>query len=101
MPWMRNAHTGGPRQCDQTVSSPDRELSYDPRIFLPAEHAVDVHLGPFIERHEQLGQLLRRASRTRSARKSSENFLSIVATILSLEILASKCGLERSLSRSR
>jgi hypothetical protein len=47
------------------------------------------HLGPFIERHEQLGQLLRRASRTRSARKSNEDFLAIAATILSLEILAS------------
>jgi hypothetical protein len=47
------------------------------------------HLGPFIERHGQLGDLLRRASRTRSAKKSNENFLTIAATILSLEILAS------------
>jgi hypothetical protein len=47
------------------------------------------HLGPFIERHGQLSELLRQASRTRSAKKSNENFLMIAATILSLEILAS------------
>jgi hypothetical protein len=47
------------------------------------------HLGPFIERHGQLSELLRQASRTRSAKKSNEHFLMIAATILSLEILAS------------
>jgi hypothetical protein len=47
------------------------------------------HLGPFIERHEQLGQLLKRASTTRSAKKSNESFVRIATTILSLEVLAS------------
>ena len=47
------------------------------------------HLGPFIERHKQLGQLLKRASTTRSAKKSREGFVRIATTILSLEILAS------------
>jgi hypothetical protein len=46
-------------------------------------------LGPFIERQQQLGQLLRKASTTRSAKKSNESFLKIATTILSLEILAS------------
>jgi hypothetical protein len=47
------------------------------------------HLGPFIERHEQLGQLLKIASTTRSAKKSNESFITIATTILSLEVLAS------------
>jgi hypothetical protein len=46
-------------------------------------------LGPFIETHHELRQLLRKASTTRSAKKSNEGFARIAATILSLEILAS------------
>lgn len=46
-------------------------------------------LGPFIERHHELGQLLREASRTRSAKRSREGFVQIATTILSMEILAS------------
>jgi hypothetical protein len=46
-------------------------------------------LGPFIETHQELRQLLRKASTTRSAKKSNEGFARIAATILSLEILAS------------
>jgi hypothetical protein len=46
-------------------------------------------LGPFIERHRELHQLLRKASTTRSAKKSNEGFVLITTTILSLEILAS------------
>ena len=46
-------------------------------------------LGPFIERHRELRQLLRKASTTRSAKKSNEGFVLITTTILSLEILAS------------
>lgn len=46
-------------------------------------------LGPFIERHQELRQCLRRASTTRSAKKSNEGFMQIATTILSLEILAS------------
>src|ERR1700734_1106983 len=46
-------------------------------------------LGPFIETHLELRQLLRKASTTRSAKKSHEGFVRIATTILSLEILAS------------
>ena len=46
-------------------------------------------LGPFIEKHKDLRQILRRASTTRSAKKSNEGFIHIATTILSLEILAS------------
>ena len=47
-------------------------------------------LGPFIETHEQLRQLLRKASTTRSAKKSNQGFVRIATTMLSLEILASR-----------
>jgi hypothetical protein len=46
-------------------------------------------LGPFIQRHREFRQLLRKASTTRSAKKSNEGFVRIAATLLSLEILAS------------
>jgi hypothetical protein len=46
-------------------------------------------LGPFIEAHREFRQLLKKASTTRSAKKSSEGFVRIATTILSLEILAS------------
>jgi hypothetical protein len=46
-------------------------------------------LGPFIEKHQELRQLLRKASTTRSAKKSNQGFVKIATTILSLEILAS------------
>src|SRR6202011_194863 len=46
-------------------------------------------LGPFIQAHRELRQLLRKASTTRSAKKSNEGFVRIATTILSLEILAS------------
>src|ERR1700691_6618485 len=46
-------------------------------------------LGPFIETHWQFRQLLRKASTSRSAKKSNEGFVRIATTILSLEILAS------------
>ena len=46
-------------------------------------------LGPFIERHHELQQLLRKASTTRSAKKANQGFATIATTILSLEILAS------------
>jgi len=47
------------------------------------------HLGPLIERHRVLSQLLRKASTTRSAKKSHDGFVQIATMILSLEILAS------------
>jgi hypothetical protein len=46
-------------------------------------------LGPFIESHREFRQLLRKASTTRSAKKSNQGFVRIATTILSLEILAS------------
>src|ERR1700738_3490711 len=46
-------------------------------------------LGPLIESHNEFRQLLRKASTTRSAKKSNEGFVRIASTILSLEILAS------------
>lgn len=46
-------------------------------------------LGPFIETHREFRSLLKRASTSRSAKKSSEGFARIATTLLSLEILAS------------
>jgi hypothetical protein len=46
-------------------------------------------LAEFIEAHQEFRQLLRKASTTRSAKKSNEGFVLIATTILSLEILAS------------
>src|SRR5271156_2204128 len=46
-------------------------------------------LGPFIQKHRELRQFLRKASTTRSAKKSHEGFVRIATAILSLEILAS------------
>jgi hypothetical protein len=46
-------------------------------------------LGPFIQAHREFRQLLRKASRTRSAKRSHEGFVQIAKTILSIEILAS------------
>jgi hypothetical protein len=46
-------------------------------------------LGPLIQTHPEFRQLLRKASTTRSAKKSNEGFVRIATTILSLEILAS------------
>jgi hypothetical protein len=45
-------------------------------------------LGPFIETHREFRRLLRKASTSRSAKKSSEGFMQIATTLLSLEILA-------------
>jgi hypothetical protein len=46
-------------------------------------------LGPFIESHREFRQLLKKASTTRSAKKSNEGFVRITTKILALEILAS------------
>lgn len=46
-------------------------------------------LGPFIERHREFRQWLRKASTTRSAKKSNRGFAEIATAILALEILAS------------
>ncbi len=44
--------------------------------------------GPFIEAHNELRDLFRKAATTRSAKKSNTDFVRIATTILSLEILA-------------
>jgi hypothetical protein len=46
-------------------------------------------LGPLIESHPEFRQLLRKASTTRSAKKSNQGFARIATGILSLEILVS------------
>jgi hypothetical protein len=46
-------------------------------------------LGPFIETHREFKQLLRKASTTRSAKRSNDGFAQIATTLLSLEVLAS------------
>jgi hypothetical protein len=46
-------------------------------------------LGPFIQANGEFRHLLKKASTTRSAKKSSEGFVRIATTLLSLEILAS------------
>jgi hypothetical protein len=46
-------------------------------------------LGPFIERQPELRLFLKKASTSRSAKKSNEGFVQIATVILSLEILAS------------
>src|ERR1700726_3755723 len=47
-------------------------------------------LGPFIQTHQEFRQVLRKASTTRSAKKSNAGFVRIASTILSLEILTSR-----------
>ena len=46
-------------------------------------------LGPFIQTHREFRHLLKKASTTRSAKRSNEGFVQIATTLLSLEILAS------------
>jgi hypothetical protein len=46
-------------------------------------------LGPFIQTHREFRQLLRKASTTRSAKRSNDGFAQIATTLLALEILAS------------
>jgi hypothetical protein len=46
-------------------------------------------LGPFIETHREFRQLLRKASTTRSAKKSNDGFAQIATKLLALEILTS------------
>src|SRR5258708_19900486 len=72
-------------QCQGLIESYHELHGYAclPNIFWKAR------LGPFIEAHREFRQLLRKASTTRSAKKSNEGFVRIATTILSLQILAS------------
>ncbi|WP_213739060.1 hypothetical protein [Bradyrhizobium sp. dw_411] len=95
--------------CDpipvDTTESPDfgflpKSLTTQCRSLIESYHALHGYaclpdilwksrLGPFIETHDELQQLLRKASTTRSAKKANEGFAGIATTLLSLEILAS------------
>lgn len=100
---------------NRAAGAPDRHLRDDAAVdlsFLPVtllgqcrrliESYHEVHgfaslpnmlwrfrMGSLIERHDELRQVLRKASTTRSAKKANEGFVQIASTILSLEILAS------------
>ena len=87
------------------VSSPDfgflpQNLSSQCRSLIESYHGLHGYgclpdilwkagLGPFIETHREFRRLLRKASTTRSAKKSNDGFAQIATTLLSLEILAS------------
>ncbi len=102
---------GGTNQATASPGTAAKDEAFD-LAFLPATLAAqcrsliesyhDVHgfaclpdvlwkfrLGPFIEKQPELRQFLRKASTTRSAKKSSEGFVRIATAILSIEILAS------------
>jgi hypothetical protein len=72
-------------QCQSLIESYHELHGYSclPNILWKAR------LGPFIQAHRELRQLLRKASTTRSAKKSNEGFVRITTKLLSLEILAS------------
>ena len=99
--------TGGVREDDfsDADSSPDfgflpQNLRSQCRSLIESYHALHgfgclpdilwkAGLGPFIETHREFRQLLRKASTTRSAKKSNDGFTQIATTLLSLEILSS------------
>jgi hypothetical protein len=72
-------------QCQSLIESYHELHGYSclPNILWKAR------LGPFIQAHPELRQLLKKASTTRSAKKSNEGFVRMATKILSLEILAS------------
>ena len=73
------------RQCSSLIESYHEVHGY---VCLP-DILWKSRLGPFIEKHRDLRQFLKKASTTRSAKKANEGFARIATTILSLEILAS------------
>jgi hypothetical protein len=73
------------RQCQSLIESYHEVHGY---ACLP-DVLWKSRLGPFIEKHRELRQHLKKASTTRSAKKSHHGFVQIATTILSLEILAS------------
>jgi hypothetical protein len=91
--------------CADKIESPDfsflpNSLTEQCRSLIESYHELhgytclpDVlwkaRLGPFIEAHRELRRLLRKASTTRSAKKSNEGFVRIATLLMSLEILAS------------
>jgi hypothetical protein len=91
--------------CADKVESPDfsflpNSLTEQCRSLIESYHELHgytclpdilwkARLGPFIEAHRELRHLLRKASTTRSAKKSNEGFVRIATLLMSLEILAS------------
>ena len=91
--------------CADKVESPDfsflpNSLTGQCRSLIESYHELHgytclpdilwkARLGPFIEAHRELRHLLRKASTTRSAKKSNEGFVRIATLLMSLEILAS------------
>src|SRR5664279_3749345 len=71
------------------MPQPDRQLPRTAWLCVPSEHLVEGQARHFIEAHQEFRQLLKKASTTRSAKKSNEGFALIATTILSLEVLAS------------
>lgn len=95
---VRGKASGDGVQCD--LAFLPENLTRQCRSLIESYHEVhgfaslpnmlwQFRMGPLIERHAELRQLLRRASTTRSAKKANEGFVRIATTILSLEILAS------------
>jgi hypothetical protein len=91
--------------CADKIESPDfsflpNSLTAQCRSLIKSYHELHgytclpdilwkARLGPFIEAHRDLRHLLRKASTTRSAKKSNEGFVRITTFLMSLEILAS------------
>jgi hypothetical protein len=73
------------RQCRDVIESYHASHGY----FCLPDMLWKSRLGPLIERDPTLRKLLRTASTARSAKKANENFVTIAAMLLSLEILAS------------
>ena len=73
------------RQCRNVIESYHASHGY----FCLPDMLWKSRLGPLIESDPTLRKLLRTASTARSAKKANENFVTIAAMLLSLEILAS------------
>ena len=105
---VKAEHTNGGNRASDAGKSDNVDFSFLPKSLVSQCQALiesfhDLHgysclpdilwkagLGPFIEAHAPLRQVLRKASTTRSAKKSNAGFVRIATTILSLEILASR-----------
>jgi hypothetical protein len=72
-------------QCRSLIESYHELHGY---AFLP-DILWKARLGPFIEAHRELRHVLRKASTTRSAKKSNDGFVRIATLLMSLEILDS------------
>ena len=73
------------RQCREVIESYHASHGY----FCLPNLLWKSGFGPLIESDLTLRQLLRKASTARRAKKANESFVTIAATLLSLEILAS------------